>query len=213
MSSGRGMVQQAIRIALSHPFGIGGAEFRRGRQSGDVDTVYLGCFRREVFEKVGLFDETASILSEDTDINYRIRGAGGRVYLNSDIVAYYDSRDNFLDFWRVYVRYGGGKAGFMLKHGKLMAARQVALAAFVGSLAVLGLASVFSWVSLVALIVLLGAYVAGNLLISAASAIRATRPALLPGLFLAFACIHFGWGFGFLRRLVQRPRPGTYWRH
>ena len=134
LPSSGGLVRRAIELAMSHPFGVGGAEFRRGRRSGDVDTVYLGCFRREVFERVGLFDE--AVVSEDSDINYRIRRGGGRVYLNADIVAYYDTRENFRDFWWLYVRYGRRKAGFLLKHRRLAAARQVALASFVGCLAV-----------------------------------------------------------------------------
>jgi succinoglycan biosynthesis protein ExoA len=208
---GRGVVQRAIEIAMSHPLGVGGAEFRRGRRSGDVDTVYLGCFRRDVFERVGLFDETAAVISEDTDINYRIRQAGGRVYLNADVVAYYDPRDNFRDFWRLYLRYGGGKAGFLLKHRRLAAARQVALATFVGALGLLALASPFSGVSRALFAGLLAVYLTGNLVISTATAVRASHLALVPALSIAFACIHFGWGIGFLTRLMQRPRPGAYW--
>jgi len=91
----RNIRQEAIGIALSHPFGIGDAQFRLGKKSGFVDTVYLGCFRREVFDKVGLFDEEAPVISEDSDMNQRIRAVGGKVYLNKDIVVGYYPRDKF----------------------------------------------------------------------------------------------------------------------
>lgn len=205
--------QTAIAMSLTHPLGVGGAQFRLGKKSGCVDTVYLGCFRREVFDRVGLFDADAAIISEDADINYRIRKSGGKVYLNSEIAAYYVARDKFKDFWRLYVRYGGGKAGFLLKHRTLAAPRQLALALFVGALGVLSLLSSFTRLSWQLFLGLLGTYVLGNLLVSSSLAIRARRSSLLPRLALAFACIHFGWAFGFFRRLAQRPKPGEYWNH
>lgn len=205
--------QRAIAISLAHPLGVGGAQFRLGRRSGSVDTVYLGCFRRDVFERVGLFDERASMISEDTDINYRIRKSGGKVYLDNEIIASYVPRDNLKDFWRLYVRYGGGKAGFLLKHGTLAAPRQLVLALFVAALGGLALLSPFSRLGWQLLLGLLGAYALGNLLVSTSAALRVATPSLLPRLALAFACIHFGWAFGFFRRLTQRPRPGEYWKY
>lgn len=205
--------QRAIAISLAHPLGVGGAQFRLGRRSGCVDTVYLGCFRRDVFERVGLFDEGAPIISEDTDINYRIRKSGGKVYLDNEIMASYVPRDNLKDFWRLYVRYGGGKAGFLLKHGTLAAPRQLALALFVAALGVLALLSPFSRLGWQLFLGLLGVYALGNLLVSTSVALRAAKPSLLPYLALAFACIHFGWAFGFFRRLTQRQRPGKYWKY
>ena len=205
--------QRAIGISLAHPFGVGGAQFRLGRKSGRVDTVYLGCFRREVFDRVGLFDDDAPIISEDTDINYRIRKSGGTVYLNSEITASYVPRDNFKDFWRLYVRYGGGKAGFLLKHKRLAAPRQLVLALFGGSLGVFALTSPLSRLSGQLFLALFGAYVLTNVVVSASISLRKARPSLLLRMPLAFGCIHFGWAFGFFRRLVQRPRPGQYWKH
>ena len=80
--------QEAIGLALSHSFGVGNAQFRLGKKSGFVDSVYLGCFRRGIFDRVGLFDEQAAVISEDSDINQRIRNAGWKVYLDIEIVAH-----------------------------------------------------------------------------------------------------------------------------
>jgi len=153
------------------------------------------------------------IISEDTDINYRIRKSGGTVYLNSEITASYVPRDNFKEFWRLYVRYGGGKAGFLLKHKRLAAQRQLVLALFGGSLGVFALTSPLSRLSGQLFLALFGAYVLTNVVVSASISLREARPSLLLRMPLAFACIHFGWAFGFFRRLVQRPRPGQYWKH
>lgn len=70
-----GFVGGAIAKMLSSKFGVGGSDFRVGEGNKYVDTVPFGAFRREVFEKVGLFNEKL-LRSEDNDINSRIRKAG-----------------------------------------------------------------------------------------------------------------------------------------
>ena len=97
-------MQEAIGLAMSHPFGVGDAQFRIGRKSGFVDTVYLGSFRRDVFARVGLFDDDVPVLSEDSDINQRIRDHGGTVYLNAEIRAGYYPRDTLAGLIALYGR-------------------------------------------------------------------------------------------------------------
>lgn len=63
---------------LSSKFGVGNSQFRTEGASGYVDTVPFGAFRKEVFEKIGLFNPELP-RSEDNDINSRIRDAGGKV--------------------------------------------------------------------------------------------------------------------------------------
>ena len=55
---GNGLVQRAIAVAASHPFGVGDALYRFTNQAGYVDTVPFGSFQRDVFEKYGRFDES-----------------------------------------------------------------------------------------------------------------------------------------------------------
>jgi succinoglycan biosynthesis protein ExoA len=140
----RRLTQEAIGIALCHPFGVGNAQFRLGGKSGYADTVYLGCFRREIFQKVGLFDEHAPVISEDSDLNYRIRKAGGKVHFNKDIVAYYYPRDNIRDLSRLYFRYGGAKAGNLLKTKNLTAWRQWVPPVFLATIVLLAVLSFFT---------------------------------------------------------------------
>ena len=87
-----GFVGKAIAKVLSSKFGVGGSSFRTERKSGYVDTVPFGAFKRSVFSKVGLFDETL-IRSEDNDINAKIINSGGKVYLSSDIHSVYYCRN------------------------------------------------------------------------------------------------------------------------
>lgn len=206
-----GLMQQAIAIALSHPFGVGDSQFRLGRRSGYVDTVYLGCFRREVFARVGLFDEDAAVIGEDTDMNYRIRKAGGKVYLNTDIVAYYDPRDNLLDLWRLYFRYGGARAGSFLKTGALTSWRQVVPPAFIAALAAAAVGSLFHVVSFLLFLTTVLVYVCADVAVSVCLSRRHSNPCLVPSLLVLFPVIHCAWGLGFFRRLIQRSKPGQYW--
>src|SRR5438445_576499 len=80
---------RAIAAALAHPFGIGNARFRLGTdEPRDVDTVPFGCFRRDVFERVGLFDEEL-VRNQDDEFNFRLLRAGGRVLLVPGAVCRY----------------------------------------------------------------------------------------------------------------------------
>ena len=86
---GEGMIGRAFADLLSSPFGSGGAGFRSAKSSGYVDTVPFGTWRRELFDRVGLFDEEL-IRSEDNDLNQRILDEGGRIYLAEDLkIDYY----------------------------------------------------------------------------------------------------------------------------
>lgn len=218
--------RQAIAIAMSHRFGVGNARFRLGRGSGFVDTVYLGCFRREVFEEVGLFDEDSAVISEDADLNYRIRKAGGKIYFSSDIVAYYYPRGSLKDLARLYFRYGGAKAGNLLKRGRLTASRQLVPPLFLFTLVMLPVLGIFDRLTLLLWFALLAAYLLATLLFSLHAALlrqdMAGRPepaepasrrrlAVFPRLLCVFPVMHISWAAGFWRRLLQRPAPGQYW--
>lgn len=96
-----GFMGSAIASMLSSRFGVGSSEFRTSGESGYVDTVPFGAFRKEVFDRVGLFNEEL-LRSEDNDLNARIRSAGGKIYLADDIVSEYHCRDTI----RGLLKYG-----------------------------------------------------------------------------------------------------------
>lgn len=202
--------QEAIGLAMSAPFGVGNAQFRLGRKSGFVDTVYLGCFRRELFSRIGLFDDVASVISEDSDINQRIRENGGLVYLDASIEAYYYPRERLWDLMRLYFRYGGARMGNILKHGKPSAWRQLVPPIFVTALAVLAVGGLFHPSLLLVFAVLIVAYGITDFAV-AALLTRGRKISIFPRLVMAFPCIHFAFASGFFRRLLQRPKPEAHW--
>lgn len=88
----RGEVGKAIALMLSSKFGVGNSQFRINGESGFVDTVPFGAFRKEVFEKWGGYDERLT-RNQDNEMNYRIRKNGGKIYLSNDIQFSYYCRN------------------------------------------------------------------------------------------------------------------------
>ena len=83
----------AIAKMLSSKFGVGNSQFRTNGESGYVDTVPFGAFKREVFSKYGGYDERL-VRNQDNEMNFRIRKNGGKIYLSSDIHLSYYCRDS-----------------------------------------------------------------------------------------------------------------------
>lgn len=83
---------QVIAMLLTSPFGVGGAAFRTGGESGWVDTVPFGTFRKDYYESIGGFDERLA-RSEDNEINYRIRKNGGKIYMTNEMAVTYYCRE------------------------------------------------------------------------------------------------------------------------
>lgn len=82
-----------IAKMLSSKFGVGDSQFRTNGQDGYVDTVPFGAFRREVFEKFGLYDERLT-RNQDSELNYRIIHNGGKIFLSNKIKLAYYCRDS-----------------------------------------------------------------------------------------------------------------------
>ena len=88
-----GFMGNAIAKMLSSKFGVGNSQFRTNGESGWVDTVPFGAFKREVFSKYGGYDERL-VRNQDNEMNFRIRKNGGKIYLANDIHFSYYCRDS-----------------------------------------------------------------------------------------------------------------------
>jgi len=79
-------------------FGIGVARFRTaGTAPQEVDTVFGGCYRRELFDRIGGFDERL-VRGQDREFNLRLRKAGGRIIQFPDITVRYYARSRIWPF-------------------------------------------------------------------------------------------------------------------
>ncbi len=91
LAGGGSPVAWAIALAHHSAFGLGGGRFRAPGAEGFVETVWPGCFRREVFDAVGFLDERRA-RTEDLEFNTRLRRAGHTIYLSPLIRAAYYCR-------------------------------------------------------------------------------------------------------------------------
>lgn len=188
-------VGKAIALATTTPFGIGDSKFHYLECEQYVDTVYMGAFRREVFDRVGLFDEEL-IRNQDYELNIRIRQAGGKILLSPAIKSTYTPRSSLLALWRQYFQYGYWKVRTLQKHPDSLQWRQA-----IPPLFILSLASTLFFGFIWQPVRYLFAAIAGSYLLAnmVASTIAARRGGwqYLPVLPLVFASIHFAWGLGF----------------
>ena len=87
----------AISKVLSSPLGVGGAKFRTGvTKPIEVDTVPFGCYKREVFDRIGYFNEKL-VRNQDIEFNLRLKRAGGKIILFPDIELTYYARSTYRD--------------------------------------------------------------------------------------------------------------------
>lgn len=85
------LTARAIALMMQHLFGVGRSAFRTRDATIPVDTVPYGAYKREIFERVGLFNEDL-VRNQDFELNARIRKAGGTLLLCHDLqVAYYSA--------------------------------------------------------------------------------------------------------------------------
>jgi len=99
-------IGRAIVSALSHRFGVGGSVFRTGsKEPRWVDTVFGGCYKREVFDRIGLFNENL-VSTQDMEFNQRLKKAGGKILLHPEIVSNYYARSDFKSFCKHNFRNG-----------------------------------------------------------------------------------------------------------
>ena len=199
LSEGTTPFERAVAIALSSPFGMGGARFHTGGTEGPVDTVYLGVFRRMAIEAVGLFDERL-IRNQDYELNIRLRDAGGVVWFDPQLAVSYRPRPNLSRLARQYFEYGAWKRAVLRLHpGSLRIRQVVPPIAVVAMLAAL-IAS--PWLPIA--LVVPGIYA---LAVVAASVVTGRRHGLgaIMRLLVIFPTMHMAWGLGFL---LARPTVG-----
>jgi succinoglycan biosynthesis protein ExoA len=194
---------RSIAIAASHPLGVGDAHYRMTSEAQQVDTVPFGAFRRELVEKIGYFDE--SLLSnEDYEFNVRLRGAGGRIWLDPKIRSVYFARPNLIELARQYWRYGYWKARMLRRHPGSIRWRQVLPPLFVLSLLFLSL--LFVWWPIAGRIFVLESSIYFVVLFFAGfhQAWKRSDLSLVFGIPLAIAVMHFAWGSAFIWSIFSR---------
>lgn len=87
-------------------FGSGIARYRqKTKDKKYVKSLFHGAYRKEVFNKVGLFNEDL-LRTEDNEMHYRIREAGYKICYDPSIQSYYQTRNSLTGMLKQ--KYGNG---------------------------------------------------------------------------------------------------------
>jgi cellulose synthase/poly-beta-1,6-N-acetylglucosamine synthase-like glycosyltransferase len=198
LSANNSLTSKAIAFAISNPFGVGNSYFRIGsKESKYVDTVPFGCYRKEVFKKIGFFDEEL-IRNQDDEFNMRLIKNDGKILLVPDIVSYYYARDSIVKLWKMYFQYGYFKPLVSLKIGAVLTTRQVIPAAFIGSLVISLVLSIMFKQLFWIFVLILSLYLTFDLFFSLQIVIEKGLN-YLPILPIVFSTLHLSYGIGYLR--------------
>ncbi len=179
----------SVWAALTSWFGCGGSPYRQPGAVRDVESVQAAAYRREVFDRVGRFDETM-LYAEDDEFNFRVRQAGGRIVLRGDLTFGYFPRTTYAGLARQLFNYGRGRVRMLRKAGRRPRLKHLLPVAWlllqplvlVTPLSLLWLAA---WAVYLCLLVL------------------ADPPRLLPAL-LIYPLLHCSYGAGMLRQFCAR---------
>lgn len=198
---------KAIALSLSHPFGVGNSYFRIGlKEPKSVDTVPFGCYRKEVFDRIGLFNENL-VRNQDIEFNIRLKNAGGKIILVPDIESYYYARTKLKDlarnnfwngFWVIYST-KFAKMPFSIRHLIPLVFVTSLMSSLIGSIFYAPLAYIFSLIFTAYFIT----SVFFSINISFSKGLK-----LIPLLVPTFFTLHFSYGlgsiWGFIRLAVSK---------
>lgn len=194
-------IGEAISIAMSCPFGVGNAKFRYSDEETFVDTLAFGAYKKDVFDRVGLFDEEL-VRNQDDEFNLRVIRSGGKILLTPRIKSYYYSRSSLKKLWKQYFQYGYWKVRVIQKHKIPSSIRQLVPVTFVSTLGILSICSIFSNISKVSLIGILSVYFLCSLMFSILSCKSRSKKFILI-LPLIFLILHLSYGIGFLNGILD----------
>lgn len=199
------LIAKAIAVATSSGFGIGNARYRltnQAKEPFEVDTVPFGCYRKEVFEKIGLFDAEL-VRNQDDEFNARLIKNNGKIFLVPSIEIVYFARENLSKMFKMFYQYGLFKPLVNKKIGKPATFRQFVPLFFVLFLFSLPFFVFLSKITAFWAIFILVLYFFISILFSTKIALAKNDFALLGLLPLVFFTIHFSYGFGYINGIFK----------
>ena len=111
---GNSIFTKIITLATSSKFGVGNSKFHYSKISCWSDTVYLGAYKREIFEEIGGYDEEL-VRNQDDEYNFRMIQNDMKIWLDPSIKSTYTQRNSFMGLFKQYFQYGFYKIRVMQK--------------------------------------------------------------------------------------------------
>jgi succinoglycan biosynthesis protein ExoA len=203
ISKGKTRFGQATAAAMSHPLGIGNAKHRFPNYEGYAEGACFPMFRREIFDKVGLYDESL-VRNQDDDFNYRVARNGGRIFISPRAWSCYYVREAPWPLFSQYLQYGYWRVAVLRKHYLPASIRQIIPVTFflsVLAVTVIGLYLPAPW----GLATLVLPLVYASTLILAGTKIAKQNGIPVGALFpIAAAIMHFAYAAGFIWGVINR---------
>lgn len=204
------VICKSIAIASSHWFGVGNSLHKIGsKKIIKTDTVPFGCFKREIFDRIGFFDNDL-VRNQDDEFNARIIRNGGNIYLIPSVIIDYYARDSISKMAQMYFQYGLFKPLVLYKVGLPATARQFFPLLFVLTLIAGTFLSAFSTSILWVMVQIIFLYFSLSIFFSLFEAIKKRKIFLLLFLPYTFLVIHlsYGWGYfvGIIKFLILRKK-------
>ena len=196
---GKSLFERSVARAMRSPLGVGASRFHTGGVAGEVDTVYLGAFRKEALLAVGGFDERFT-RAQDWELNHRLRVEGGSIFFDPRLVVTYRPRASVSALARQYFEYGRWRRVVSRHHEGTINYRYLA-PPFTVLVSILSLLGGF----LISTILLVPALIYA-LFILVASLLIGKSIGEVISLPLILLTMHICWGMGFLtspKSLVQ----------
>jgi glycosyltransferase involved in cell wall biosynthesis len=172
------LVQAGIALAVQSPFGSGGAKYRNWNYDGFAETVYLGCFRREVLSTMGGYAQDDGFKGEDAELNRRLQNCPFSlsntttrdaklnlkpesptipvIYVSHKIKVWYWPRRTLRALVQQYFNYGRGRALLSFRHRYLHGRGAIIMALWISALLFLSADAFMSKNGMAASVALLG---------------------------------------------------------
>lgn len=192
--------KKTLLMAESSMFGSSAADFRRNSEKRYVKSLFHGAYRREVFEKAGLFNESLG-RTEDNEMHLRIRDAGYNICLCPDVISYQQTRSSLGRMLKQ--KYGNG---YWIGRTLAVCPRCISIYHFVPFCFVLGIAAalILGLISWIFPALYFGLYFAAAVVMGLSAIIheRPFHPVFLT-LPLLFFLLHLSYGVGTAAGLVS----------
>lgn len=200
-AQGTNSFEKSVAAAMTSKLGVGNAPFHVGGKASEVDTVYLGTFKKSALERVGYFDESF-VRAQDWEMNYRIRKTGGKIWFDPKLIVTYRPRKNLRELAKQYFEYGQWRRQVTKKYPETISIRYLAapitvMGLIAGLLMLLtSMLTNFFWLQIgwlapgIYLFVILLAFLTIKSKLSLASRLF---------LLIVLPTMHLSWGVGFLK--------------
>ena len=193
----------AIATAMASPFGVGNAHYRLPvNEIREVDTVPFGCYRRDVFNRIGLFDEDL-LRNQDDTYNAKLKKNGGKIFLIPDIKIRYYARTSITSTLKMFYQYGLFKPLGNRKTNRPATLRQLIPPAFVLFLILSLISGLFFKFAFLSGISVLALYFLIDLIFTLSVSVKNKRAALIWYLPWLFFLIHLSYGAGYLYGIIK----------